>query len=71
VNEWEACVKKETWFQAPMGKELEGLVKGLGAVIDPWSGGECRARFHVAWCRSIAYVGNDLVLFLFLDAIGK
>jgi hypothetical protein len=53
------------------GKGIGGTRDGLGAVIDLWNGGECRARFHIAWCRSIAYVGNDLVLFLFLDATGK
>ena len=47
------------------GKGIGGTRDGLGAVIDLWNDGEYRARFHIAWCRSIAYVGNDLVLFLF------
>lgn len=53
------------------GKGIGGTCDGLGAVIDLWNGGECRARFYIVWRRSIAYVGNDLVLFLFLDATEK
>ena len=47
------------------GKGSGGTRDGLGTVIDLWNGGECRARFHIAWCRSIAYVGNDVVPFGF------
>lgn len=50
------------------GKGIGGTRNGLGTVTDLWNGGECQARFHIAWCRSIAYVDNDLVPFWFLDA---
>jgi hypothetical protein len=33
VNKWEACVKKETWFQTLTGKELEGLVAVLVQLL--------------------------------------
>jgi hypothetical protein len=63
--------KERNMVSGADGKGIKGTRDSLGAVIDLWNGGECRARFHIVWCRSIAYVGNDLVLFLFLDAIGK
>jgi hypothetical protein len=47
VNKWEACVKKETWFQAPAGKELEGLVTVLVQLL----------TFGMAVC-----VGGDFAL---------
>jgi hypothetical protein len=64
-------MRKERNMVLDDGKGIGGARDSLGAVIDLWNGGECRARFHIAWCRSNAYVGNDLVPFLFLDAMEK
>ena len=33
MNKWEACVKKETWFQTLTGKVLEGLVTVLVQLL--------------------------------------